>query len=89
MPFERLQKSSNNGRVVTVEDHYGGSFGSAVADALAAHGNYCHVKQMYVRKPPKSARTPEELLRYLGLSADDIVNVASRVLEESRHPVGN
>jgi transketolase len=66
----------NRGRVLTVEDHYGASFGSAVADALAADGNGFRVEQMYVRKLPKSGRTPDDVLGYLGLSAGDIAETA-------------
>jgi transketolase len=64
------------GRVLTVEDNYGGGVGSAVADVLSAQNGACTLQQMYVRHIPKSGRTPDDVLRYLGLSADDIVNTA-------------
>jgi transketolase len=68
------------GRVLTVEDNYGAGFGSAVADALAEAGGEFTVKQMHVRRIPKSGRTPDDLLRYLGLSADDIAQTVEREL---------
>jgi transketolase len=70
----------NQGRVLTLEDNYGGGFGSAVADALSAHGGGMTVQQMYVRQIPKSGRTPDDVLRYLGLSVDAIVQTAVDML---------
>jgi hypothetical protein len=35
---------------------------------------------MYVRQIPKSGRTPDDVLRYLALSAADIVNTAVEML---------
>lgn len=69
----------NQGRVLTVEDNYGAGMGSAVADALSEHGGACTLKQMYVRQIPKSGRTPDDVLRYLGLSAEDIMKTAMAV----------
>jgi transketolase len=70
----------HQGCVLTVEDNYGGGIGSAVADCLSAHGEGISVQQMYVRQIPKSGRTPDDVLRYLGLSADDIVHTAADML---------
>jgi hypothetical protein len=36
---------------------------------------------MYVRQIPKSGRTPEDVLRSLQLSADDIVHAAVGMLD--------
>jgi len=77
----------NQGRVLTVEDHYGASFGSAVADALAADGNGFRVEQMYVHHLPKSGRTPDDLLGRLGLSAGHVVETAMGTLG-ARSPAG-
>jgi len=66
----------HQGRVLTVEDNYGGSMGSAVADALAERNVGAVVRQLYVRRIPKSGRSPEDLLRYVGLSQDDLVRAA-------------
>lgn len=60
-------------RVVTVEDNYGAGFGSEVVEALLEHGGSFRVKQMYVKRIPKSGRSADDLMTYVGLSAGDIV----------------
>ena len=72
--------SQNNGYVLTVEDNFGGGIGSAVAEALVESGDAFKLRQMHVRRIPKSARTPEELLKQCGLSAEDIKNEAMKFL---------
>nr|HRJ48934.1 transketolase C-terminal domain-containing protein [Phycisphaerales bacterium] len=72
--------NANNGKVITVEDNYGGGIGSALSDALTESGDAFQLHQMHVRHIPKSARTPEELLRSCGLSADDIKKKAMEML---------
>jgi transketolase len=69
------------GRVLTVEDNYVGGFGSAVADVLAGGGLAARLEQMYVRRIPKSGRTPDDVLKYCGLHADDILATAQKLLE--------
>ncbi len=73
----------SNRRVLTVEDNYGGGFGAAVASLLAEHDAGCRLKQMYVRKIPKSAREPDEVLAYLGLTKDDIVQTAAALVSNT------
>lgn len=70
----------NGGRVLTLEDNYGGGIGSAVADALLERGGTFSLKQMYVREIPKSGRTPDDVLRDLQLSVDDILRTAESLL---------
>ena len=72
---KRLRKAAqaSGGRVVTVEDNYGAGFGSEVAEALMEHSGGFMVKQMYVKRIPKSGRSADDLMRYVGLSAEDIV----------------
>lgn len=65
--------AANSGFVISLEDNYGGSLGSAIADALVGSGDGFELAQMHVSRIPKSARTPEEMLRMCGLSAEDIV----------------
>lgn len=65
--------AANGGFVVSLEDNYGGSLGSAIADALGGSGDGFELAQMYVDRIPKSARTPEEMLQMCGLTAQDIV----------------
>ena len=67
---------SSGGRVVTVEDNYGAGFGSEVAEALLEHGGNFKVKQMYVKRIPKSGRSADDLMSYVGLSAEDIAAAA-------------
>jgi len=72
---------SNNGYVITLEDNYGASIGSAVADVMVESGDAFTLKQMCVRRIPKSARTAEEALSYCGLGAPDIVRECLTMLE--------
>ena len=75
--------NENNGNILTIEDNYGGGFGSAVADVAAASGDGFTVQQMHVRNLPKSGRTPDDLMQYCGLSPDHIVSTAMQMLELS------
>ncbi|MFA7236378.1 MAG: transketolase [Phycisphaeraceae bacterium] len=70
-----------NGMVMTLEDNYGGGFGGAIADILAEDGGHFTLKQMYVNRMPKSGREPDDVMKYLGLSADDIVREATKFME--------
>lgn len=72
---------ANNGYVVTLEDNYGGGIGSAVADAITESGDSFTLHQMYVRKIPKSAKTPEEMLQMTGLTAADISKTVMKMLQ--------
>lgn len=73
--------SANNGYVVSVEDNYGAALGSAVADAMVRAGDAFQLEQLHVRRIPKSARTPEEILVQCELSAQHIKQAAMRVLQ--------
>ena len=73
--------NDHNGMILTLEDNYGGGFGSAVADAVAADGGGFTVTQMYVKNLPKSGREPEDLLNYCGLTSEHIVQKAMQMLE--------
>ena len=72
--------NDNGGMVLTVEDNYGGGLGSAVADAVTGSGDGFTIEQMHVSRVPKSARTVEDELAYLGLSASDIATRAGRMV---------
>ncbi len=72
---------ANNGYVITLEDNYGAAIGSAVADVMTDAGDSFSLKQMHVRRIPKSARSPEELLEHCGLSARQIVQAGLELLE--------
>ena len=73
--------NANGGNILTIEDNYGAGFGSAVAEAIAGDGGGFTVRQMHVRRIPKSGRTPDDVLAYCGLGADDIVAEAMSVLQ--------
>jgi transketolase len=71
----------NGGYVITVEDNYGAALGSAVADALVRAGDAFQLEQMHVKRIPKSAKTADELLEQVGLSAQHIKQAAMEVLQ--------
>ncbi len=73
--------SSNGGLVMTVEDNFGGGIGSAVADAILDSGDGFRLQQVHVKRIPKSARTPEELLDMCGISAQAIQKTAMGMLQ--------
>jgi transketolase len=72
---------ANNGMILTVEDNYGGGFGSAIADAVTEDGGGFTLMQMHVNRIPKSTRTPDEMLSFCGLHHSDIVRTACRMLQ--------
>lgn len=73
--------NQHNGMVLTLEDNYGNSMGSAVADVVAEDGGGFTVKQMHVTNLPKSARSEDDIMRYCGLSVDHIVEAAQELVE--------
>lgn len=75
--------NENNGMVLTLEDNYLGGIGSAVADAISADGGGFNLRQMYVRRIPKSCRTVDEVMAYTGLSVNHIVTEAMQLLQLS------
>ncbi len=71
----------NNGYVISLEDNYGASIGSAVADVMTESGDSFTLKQMFVNRIPKSTHTPDEQMRMLGLTSDDITRSTMELLE--------
>ncbi len=59
------------GRILCVEDNYIGGLAGALAEAAACEGGV-RVESMRVRKIPKSAKTAEDIMEYVGLSPKDI-----------------
>jgi transketolase len=84
LPFDENRlldlANENNGNILVVEDNYGAGLGSAVADACTTSGDAFTVKQMFVKRIPKSARTPESILRMCGLHYTDITKTAASLL---------
>ncbi|GJM19798.1 MAG: transketolase [Phycisphaeraceae bacterium] len=73
--------AQNGGYVISMEDNYGGGLGSAIADALAESGDGFTLEQLHVTRMPKSAKTPEEVLKMCGLDAESIVAHVMKLLE--------
>ncbi len=69
--------NDNGGHILVVEDNYGGGLGSAVADACTSGGDAFTVKQLHIRKIPKSARTVSDGLASCGLDAKSIATAAA------------
>ncbi len=59
---------NNNGKIVTVEDNYGNGLGAQIA-SIAALNEYSNiiVKQLFVKRIPKSGITAEDVLDFVGL----------------------
>ncbi|HUW83001.1 MAG TPA: transketolase [Phycisphaerae bacterium] len=72
--------AATGGRILTVEDNYGGGLGSEVAEMAAASGEGFTVKTMTCRRIPKSARTPDQVLAYVGLDVAEIARQARAML---------
>ncbi len=67
---------------LTVEDNYGNGTGSAIAAAAAERTDgHNVVKQIYVDRIPRSGISPEEALRFVGLSPERIATVAKENLQ--------
>ncbi len=85
LPFEHEKLldiiGENNGYVLSVEDNYGNGIGSAIADALVSSGDAFTLEQLHVKRIPKSAKTPEEMLQMCNLTAADIVKAVMRMLQ--------
>jgi transketolase len=73
--------NASGGRVMSVEDNFGGGIGSAVADAILESGDSFPLHQMHVRRIPKGARTPQEMLSTCNIDAASIQKAAMSMLE--------
>jgi len=84
LPFDEEKfldiANENGGNILVVEDNYGGGLGSAIADACTSGGDAFTVRQMHVRRIPKSARTTDEVLAMCGLDAASITAEAAKML---------
>lgn len=72
--LDALQRGGRN--VLVVEDNYGGGLHSAVAELLADQGGGWRVRGAICQRIPKSTRTPEQELEYVGLSPEQIADFA-------------
>ena len=71
------------GQILVVEDNYVGGIVDEIALAAASSDMGVMVHPMYVQKMPKSAKTPEEVMGQVGLTAEDIANAAQRIFDLS------
>ncbi len=78
------------GAILTVEDNYAGGIGSELSEAAAREGGRPRVQSLFVRKIPKSGRTPDDVLAYVHLSVPEIARAAMKVAEGAiEGPSGN
>jgi transketolase len=71
------------GQILVLEDNYVGGFGDEIAAAAAKSDYGVMVNTMNVSRIPKSSRTPEETLQFVGLSVKDIVEAAQKLFDQS------
>jgi len=71
------------GQILVVEDNYLGGIADEIALAAARSDLGVMVTSMFVRSIPKSCKTPEETLKLVGLSAEDIANAAQGAFDRS------
>ncbi len=70
--------------VLAVEDNYVGGVGSELAEASAALAGPVTVESLGVRRLPKSGRTADDVLGYVGLSVPEIAAAAERLVQRVR-----
>ena len=63
----------NGGTIITVEDNYAGGLEAEICCAVAAKGAGIKVKSLYVKQIPKSGREPQDVLDYLHLGTEAIL----------------
>jgi transketolase len=71
-----LALAGPRGAILAIEDNYVGGIGSELAEAAAATAGAPRVQALAVRRIPKSGRTPDDVLAYVDLSVEDIVEAA-------------
>jgi transketolase len=71
------------GQILVVEDNYAGGFAEELAMAAAASDLGVSVSALYLTAVPKSAKTPEEILQQVHLTAADVANAAQALFDRS------
>ena len=74
------QARRTGGKILTVEDNYIGGLAGAIAESAAETGAI-QVHSMTCKKMPRSARSTDEIMAYVGLSAKDIVSKVQSLLK--------
>ncbi len=84
LPYEQQRMldalRASGKRALVIEDNYGGGLTSAVAETAAAAGEI-RVSGARCERIPKSAKTPEEALAFVGLSVGAIADQANALLQ--------
>ncbi|MCJ7543460.1 MAG: transketolase, partial [Phycisphaerae bacterium] len=71
------------GQILVVEDNYIGGFADEIATAAASSDLGVAVRALYVQSVPKSAKTPEAILKQLRLTSEDIAAAAQEMFNRS------
>ena len=71
--------SNGSGKLLSLEDNYTGGLGSAVAE-IAADLDNCRLRCMYLGRFPKSGKTADEILDYVGLGLKHVLAKAREVV---------
>jgi len=71
------------GQILVVEDNYLGGFADEISAAAATSDLGVTVRALYVESVPKSAKTPEDILKQLHLTAQDIATAAQEMFDRS------
>jgi transketolase len=71
------------GQILVVEDNYLGGFADEITAAAAASDLGLAVRTLYVQSVPKSAKTPEDILKQVHLTTQDIATAAQEVFDRS------
>lgn len=66
------EADKTNHKILVVEDNFAGGVHGAICEAVAASGTAYKVSALLCEKMPKSGKTPDDVLNYLGLSAAQI-----------------
>ena len=72
------------GQMLVVEDNYIGGIADEITAAAAASDLGVAVNTLYVRRIPKSAKTADDILKMLGLTAKDIAAAAQKMFDQSQ-----
>ena len=63
----------SGGRIVTVEDNYTGGLDAEIAIAITNNGDDFTLKNLFVKRIPKSGKEPDDVLGFLALDAQAIL----------------
>jgi transketolase len=67
----------SGGRIITVEDNYTGGLDAEIAIAITNNGDDFTLKNLFVKRLPKSGKEPDDVLEFLNLDAKAILAAVS------------